>query len=97
MADRQETDVFRIGGGEVHLLMRDDEGAVYEEVTPGTQGDPFTFRPKNIGDILYGLNKIVRELESGVGTEELTLELTRRCQRALKELVRAELYQEARG
>jgi hypothetical protein len=86
-----EADVFRLEGGEAHLLMRDAEGVVYEEVIPGTKEDPFTFRPRNLGDILYGLNKIERELDSEDGSKELTLELTRRCQEALQLLIRAEL------
>lgn len=83
-----ESDVFHLQDGEARPLLQDDDGNLYEPVTPGSKEDPFTFRPQSLPHILYGLNKVVNEI--GAGNMVLALELARRCQRALRVRVEAE-------
>ena len=86
--DTLESDAFRIKDGEVRPLLRDKEGLLFEPITPGSADDPFTFRPKDLESILYGLNKIVKELESG--NVPLAAELALRCRTALMSLIEKE-------
>ncbi len=89
-----ESDVFRLENGTVRPLLKDDDGNLFEPISPGSSEDPFTFRPVNLNDILYGLNKVSDALERG--DPKLALVMAERCQTALERIVESEQSEKER-
>lgn len=79
----EKSDVFHIKDGEIFPFMRDEEGNLYEAVTPSSDEDPFTFRPKTLEECIFGLGLVEGYISNNPTAKEMYL----RSMKTLKQFV----------